>query len=149
MEKEGKGIRGYLRVGHPTITPLYTYYSPRNTRVPIANPRAQCLQLYESTTEPKTYFSCMTKSSQNGSFTEVIAPKPSSQVVALGLFKDYFKIKTGVEWEKRDLEVNAQEESTWAPWMYAGPAETPTESQEDLAQANATVEVQSNDDIKW
>ena len=150
VEREGKGIRCYLRVGHPTITPLYTYTSPRYTRVPIAKPRAQCLQLYESATEPKTYFSYMTKSSPSGSFTEVVAPKPSSQVVALGLFKDYFKVKTGVEWEKRDVDVDAQEKPTaWAPWKYAGPGESPTQSQEDLVQADSTVTVQSHDDIEW
>ena len=151
VEKRGSGIRGTLRVGHPLPVPLYIYRSYRRTRVPLRRPYAQCLQLYESATEPKTYASYMTSSAAKGnSFTEVVAPRPSSEIVALDLFKKYFRVKTGVEWEERDSDTNKQPSSLGgAPWHYLGLVTSSRARQEGQKISEDSVPDNKQNNSEW
>lgn len=153
VEKNGNGIRGQLRVGSAPPATLYIYRSPgRCSRVPLARPRAQCLQLYESTTQPKTYACYLTSSAPNkGSYTQAIAPEPSSHIVALDLFKKFFRVKTGVAWEKRDCDVGEDEglEPERIIWRYLAPAETPVPNVGLQTSIEKSAPEPVNEDIEW
>ena len=115
MERHGSGITGTLKVGYPHHTNFYIYDPPCR---PLVNPRTQCLQLYESNSEPKTYACYLMSSAPQGSHTEVLAPKPGSFIGAMGQFELYFKSKTGVEWASRDLQGDELKAPCSGIWEY-------------------------------
>ena len=79
----------------------------RRLRVPIMNPAAQTIQMYESHSRPHRY-AVYTRYSEIGKLgTASIAPIGSTFDFAMQQFKWYFKQKTGVSWEQR-LEPNLQ-----------------------------------------
>jgi hypothetical protein len=70
-------------------------------RVPVPNPWAQTLQLFESDAKPHRYW-CLSKYSAKGrTGTYEAAPIGSQFDVAFAGFKKFFKAKTNVEWEAR------------------------------------------------
>ena len=84
-------------------TPIFPSYPPSlPTRVPLGRPYAQRLQLYESHAVPR-YYACFEKHSAPGKTSEshILAPVGSSFNVAFDHFKNFFKLKTGIEWDQR------------------------------------------------
>jgi hypothetical protein len=97
--------RYQMKVAYPNLTPLYPYICPslRNIRVPISRPRTQMLQLYESHISPTLYAAIVTYSNPNyGTCTEILAPLGSSFELAMGVWEDFFRVKTRREWRDRD-----------------------------------------------
>lgn len=73
----------------------------RRCRVPVANPWAQTLQLYESDALPRRYMA-LTRCIQPGkTATAELSPIGSQYDVAFEAFKKFFKLKTNVDWEAR------------------------------------------------
>lgn len=70
-------------------------------RVPIYNPFAQQIQLYESNAEPHTYATFVKYSRVGGSSKDILSPRGSSFDFALNIFKKFFEIKTGRVWDDR------------------------------------------------
>lgn len=70
-------------------------------RVPIYNPFAQRIQVYETKKEPHTYTTFVKYTRVGVASKDILAPKGSSLEQALFAFKKFFRVKTGVEWEDR------------------------------------------------
>lgn len=79
----------------------YPVFETRDHRF-IHRPYAQQLQLYESNAEPHIYATYIKYSRVGRSAADLLAPPGSSFEFAMTAFKRFFKIKTGMEWEKKD-----------------------------------------------
>ena len=111
---ENKHSACHLKVRPPPLSsffstpaPIFPIIRPRlisRARVHIINVRAQRLQLYQSHSVPK-YYACFVRYSESGhtKMTEVLAPAGSSLDGAMGVFRMFFALKTGVVWEERLL----------------------------------------------
>ena len=82
--------------------PIFPCVSPRYARAFVRNPRAQRLQLYETHAVPH-YYACYNKYSapDQRATVEMLAPLLSTFELAFGNFKNFFKLKTGKEWDER------------------------------------------------
>jgi hypothetical protein len=69
--------------------------------VPIYNPFAQRIQVYETNKEPHTYTTFVKYSRVGVASKDMLAPKGSSLDQALFAFKKFIRVKTGVEWKDR------------------------------------------------
>jgi hypothetical protein len=68
---------------------------------PIANPWAQTLQLYESDAIPHRYMVLNRYTKPGKTATTELSPLGSQYDIAFDAFKNFFKLKTNVEWEAR------------------------------------------------
>lgn len=75
--------------------------NPHLVRVPIYNPFAQRIQVYETNKEPHTYTTFVKYTCVGVASKGMLAPKGSSLEQALFAFKKFFRVKTGVEWKNR------------------------------------------------
>jgi hypothetical protein len=76
----------------------------RHLRVPIPDPWAHCLQLFESDTTPRKYACYLSYTAGRPGVkreTQVLAPAHSDWEFAWGMFTKIFKLKTGVDWDAR------------------------------------------------
>ena len=108
-------------------TPVLSSVPPlKRPRVRISNARAQRLQIYETHNTPKLY-ACYTKYSAPGqsSIPEVLAPLGSSFELALGVFKQFYKLKTHKEWDDRLIKAYMGEEA----FVYTPPKEGESKGQ--------------------
>lgn len=90
-----------------TTTPVFpSILLSFRSRVCHCRPRAQRLQLYESNATPKLY-ACFEKHSKPGESptARILAPIGSSFEVAFDHFKEFFKLKTGRDWDDRLRKV--------------------------------------------
>ncbi|KAL8783499.1 MAG: hypothetical protein Q9195_009369 [Heterodermia aff. obscurata] len=111
---ENKHNACHLKVRPPPLPSLFSSPPPLfpivrppfllRARVHILNVRAQRLQLYESHSVPK-YYACFVRYSESGhkTMSEVLSPTGSSLEGAMGVFRMFFALKTGVVWEERLL----------------------------------------------
>jgi hypothetical protein len=78
--------------------------SNRKLRVPIPNPWAHCLQLFESDDTPRKYACYLAYTAGRPGVkreTQELAPVNSDWEFAWGMFTKIFKLKTGVDWDVR------------------------------------------------
>lgn len=73
----------------------------RCTNVPIDNPHAQLLQVYESNGEPRVYAAYVKYSRVGKATTHLLAPLGSSLDLAMKSFKEFFRLRTGRGWDQR------------------------------------------------
>ena len=94
--------RYYLKVGHLGHSSIYPTYSPRHTRLPIPQPRAQQLQLFQTQIWPRRY-ACFSTCSSPGAAAPclLLAPAGSGFEFAFSQFEAFFKLKTRLEWKDR------------------------------------------------
>lgn len=98
-----------LRVGHLSC-PLFAAYSPCCS-MRLDRPHAQCLQLFESDKEPRLYTCYVTYSDPKcGASTRVLAPKPSSYYLAMSMFEQFYKQKTGKDWKNKEGDESVAED---------------------------------------
>ncbi|MCJ1472638.1 hypothetical protein MMC13_001287 [Lambiella insularis] len=104
------------------FTPLYPYFLPRRTRVPLSAPRTQCLQLYESHAPPMKY-ACFTNYSSPlaGTACHILAPAGSGFLLAFGQFMQFFKLKTKLEWNERNGVLGSESTESKSAFVYKRP----------------------------
>jgi WGR domain len=90
----------YTGVSEPNIYTVQPLPNPHLIRVPICNPIAQHLQVYESNEMPHTYTTFVKYTRAGQSSKDMLAPKGSLDS-ALFVFKKFFHMKTGLEWKDR------------------------------------------------
>lgn len=91
------------RPKHLTFKP-FSICSTRKLRVPIPNPWAHCLQLFESNITPRTYACYLSYTAGRPGVkkeTQDLAPVGSTWEFAWAMFTKVFKLKTGVAWNER------------------------------------------------
>jgi hypothetical protein len=167
----------YLLASSPVIrAPIFSedlYSKNMDLRVPIPQPWAHCLQLYESNSIPHT-FACYIKYSRRGkSGTDVLAHPGSSWEFAFKQFTWFFKRKTGKEWadrfDEKPPEMAANKDGTVdEPFRYEPPkgrfeakglvvektrAEKAKELQEkregSVTMVIPTIEISDDEDETW
>lgn len=89
------------RVSGPDTFITQRPLNPHLVRVPIYNPFAQRIQVYETNKEPHTYTTFVKYTRVGVASKDMLAPKGSSLEQALFAFKKFFHVKTGVEWKDR------------------------------------------------
>ena len=130
---ENKHSACHLKVRPPplpsffsTPAPIFPIVRPRllsRARVHVVNVRAQRLQLYQSHSVPK-YYACFVRYSESGGhrkMAEVLAPTGSSLEGAMGVFRMFFALKTGVVWEER-LAVPRKKKREEGAFVYWPPS---------------------------
>ena len=88
--------------------------SDRELRVPIPDPWAHSLQLFESDTMPRKYACYLSYTTGRPGVkreTQVLAPANSDWEFAWGMFTKLFKLKTGIDWEVRPGLSGATDDS--------------------------------------
>lgn len=75
--------------------------NPHLLRVPVYNPFAQRIQVYETNKEPHIYTTFVKYTRVGISSKDMLAPRGSTLDIALFAFKKFFRVKTGVEWKDR------------------------------------------------
>lgn len=104
LRKHPTSIVFFLQSTLSQSGPIFsTQILPRNhlLRVPIYNPFAQQLQLYESDATPHVYATYVKYSRVGASGKQLLAPRGSSLDLALTVFKKFFQTKTGLRWEEQ------------------------------------------------
>lgn len=91
----------HARVSGPDTFITQRPLDPHLVRVPIYNPFAQRIQIYETNKEPHTYTTFVKYTRVGVASKDMLAPKGSSLEQALFAFKKFFQVKTGVEWKDR------------------------------------------------
>lgn len=106
------------------FTPLYPYFLPHRSRVPLPAPRTQCVQLYESHISPSK-FACFTNYSSPtaGTACHVLAPVGSSFQLAVDHFMQFFKLKTKLEWKERNGTMGSEGTGSKSAFVYMPPAD--------------------------
>lgn len=89
------------RVSGPDTFITQRPLNPHLVRVPVYNPFAQRVQVYETNKEPHTYTTFVKYTRVGVASKDMLAPKGSSLASALFAFKKFFQVKTGVEWKDR------------------------------------------------
>ncbi|MCJ1334830.1 hypothetical protein MMC09_000095 [Bachmanniomyces sp. S44760] len=108
-----------LKVGLPHSTRTFPYRSPRRPRVPLGRPRTQRLQMFQNHVAPLSYACHVNYSSPTkGNASQILAPVGSSFETTISSFKKFFELKTGIEWDHRDLDSDVKDETAF---VYSAP----------------------------
>ena len=101
--------RWHLKVGRLPC-PIFPYYRPRRSPVPVDRSRTQQLQLFQTHSAPRHY-ACFAVYSSPGSkpLARMLAPVASHFETAMSQFTEFFKLKTRMEWADRFKKAPEEE----------------------------------------